>query len=74
MRTCPFCRGRIREQRIEHVHRWQDKLYILRNVPAEVCTQCSETFLAPAALRRMDEIVQRDEAPDSEVRVPVFSL
>lgn len=74
MEACPFCHGRVREQRIEHVHRWQGRLYILRNVPAEVCSQCGETFFGPAALRRMDEIVQRGEAPESEVQVPVFSL
>ena len=33
MTTCPFCKGPIEQRRVEHVHRWDGELYILRNVP-----------------------------------------
>ena len=74
MKECPFCKAPIKDQRIEHVHRWKDKLFILRNVPAEVCTQCGETFFAPDALRAMDEVVTRNQNPEGHRTVPVFSL
>ncbi|MBI2917882.1 MAG: type II toxin-antitoxin system MqsA family antitoxin [Chloroflexi bacterium] len=74
MKRCPFCRGPIEQRHIEHVHRWQGRLYILRNVPAEVCTQCGEVFFAPDALKAMDEIVMSRPKPQSRRSVPVFSL
>ncbi len=49
-------------------------MYILRNVPAEVCTQCGEVFFGPDALKSMDEIVTNDLKPEEHRSVPVFSL
>ncbi|MCH8087720.1 MAG: YgiT-type zinc finger protein [Chloroflexi bacterium] len=74
MKQCPFCRGLIEDQRIEHVHRWERKLYLLRNVPAEVCTQCGEVFFAPEALKAMDKIVEGKREPLERLSVPVYSL
>ena len=45
MKSCPFCKATIRRKRIEHVHRWGGHLYLFKNVRAEVCSQCGETFL-----------------------------
>lgn len=74
MKECPFCRGSIEERQIEHPHRWGGRLYILRNVRAEVCTQCGETFFSPNTLEAMDRIVEGNNAPSEYVSVPVFSL
>ena len=74
MKNCPFCKGPTEEQRIEHVHRWKGKLYLLRNVPAEVCSQCGEVYFGPDALKAMDEIVTQKPAPESHLPVPVFTL
>ena len=74
MKECPFCKGPILEKRIEHVHRWGEKLYILRNVPAEVCSQCGETFFGPDALKGMDRIVASEVQPEAHRSVPVYSL
>jgi YgiT-type zinc finger domain-containing protein len=57
MKRLPFCKGNLIESRIEHVHRWKSQLYILRNVPAEECSQCGEVFFEPATLKAMDEVV-----------------
>ena len=74
MKECPFCKGRIAVQRIEHVHRWRGNFYILKNVPAEVCTQCGEVFFAPKELGSMDDIVTRDREPQEHLSVPVYTL
>ena len=74
MKQCPFCKGTVQEERIEHVHRWKGKLYLLRNVPAEVCTQCGEAFFAPQESRAMDNIVMRQQEPQEHVSVPVYIL
>lgn len=74
MRSCPFCKGLVEERRVEHIHRWKGTLYILRNVPAEVCTQCGEVFFGPQALKAMDEIVTVKGEPEEHRSVPVYSL
>ncbi|MBI4338108.1 MAG: type II toxin-antitoxin system MqsA family antitoxin [Chloroflexi bacterium] len=74
MEECPFCKGAVEQRRIEHVHRWKERLFVLRNVPAEVCTQCGEVFFAPPALKAMDRIVSQDHAPEAHLSIPVFSL
>ncbi len=74
MTTCPFCKGRIEQRRVERVNRWDGELYILRNVPAEVCTQCGEVFFGPDVLKSMDEIVTNNPQPEEHRSVPVFSL
>lgn len=74
MKQCPFCKGVIKSKRIEHIHRWKGSLYILRNVPAQVCTQCGEVFFTPKALKAMDSVVTGKEKPEEHRSVPVYSL
>ena len=74
MASCSFCRGPIEEKRVEHVHRWEGQLYILRNVLAEVCSQCGEVFFGPDVLKAMDEIVTKRQQPQDHLSIPVFSL
>ena len=74
MTQCPFCAGRIEQRHVEHVHRWQGELYLLRNVPADVCTQCGDVFFGPTALRAMDEVVAAKVEPEDHRSVPVYSL
>jgi YgiT-type zinc finger domain-containing protein len=54
MKSCPFCKEPLKRKTIEHVHRWRRRLYLFKNVHAEVCSQCGEIFLKPAVLRFMD--------------------
>ena len=74
MERCPFCNGTVASRRVEHVHHWRGTLYIFRNVAAEVCLQCGETFFAPDALEAMDRVVSENIQPEGHVSVPVFSL
>ena len=74
MTRCPFCDWPIAELRIEHVHRWDGKLSLLRNVPVEVCEQCEEVFFAPETLKLMDSIAAGEQDPDEHVSVPVYVL
>lgn len=74
MTTCPFCKAPVEERLVEHVHRWGGELRVLRNVPAEVCVQCGETFFGPEALKAMDAVAAGGREPDGRIAVPVYSL
>ena len=73
MKTCFYCKGPLRRRRIEHMHEWGGQRYLIKNVQAEVCSQCGEAFLAPATLKEIDRIVSKGR-PKSHVSVAVFEL
>jgi YgiT-type zinc finger domain-containing protein len=73
MKTCYFCKGPLRVRRIEHMHEWGGERFLIRNVRAEVCSQCGEVFLAPATLKEIDRLVTKDR-PKEHVSVAVFNL
>jgi YgiT-type zinc finger domain-containing protein len=61
-------------KKIDHLHRWGEKLVLVKGLPAEVCEDCKEVYLPPASLRMLDEIVERREPATDFIRVPVYSL
>lgn len=73
MKTCFFCKGPLRVRRIEHMHEWKGKRFLIKNVRAEVCGQCGEAFLGPATLRAIDRVVSTGR-PKEHVSVAVFDL
>jgi len=74
MKTCYFCQGKLLCKKINHVHTWGDKIFLFEDVPAEVCTQCGETYFSPDVLDRMDEVATSDMMPKATVSVPIFSF
>lgn len=74
MKTCPFCKAPVKRKVVEHVHRWGGRLYLFKNVRAEVCTQCGETFFGPEVLRMMDSLTASGKVGKNKISVPVISL
>lgn len=74
MTTCYFCKGRVVEKNIRHVHHWGNEIIIFDDVPAEVCLQCGEVYFSPEALERMDKATLTEIEPKATVSIPVFSL
>lgn len=73
MKSCFYCKGPIKQRRIEHMHRWGGRHYLIKNVRAEVCEQCGETFLPPASLKAIDRVVENGQ-PEGKVSVAVYDL
>lgn len=71
MRECYFCRGRIESQLITVDYRWGDNLIIIKNVPAQVCSQCGEKYFDAEVSRQMEHIALRDEETLTSINVPV---
>lgn len=74
VKKCPFCGGELREKTVTHLQSYQGKVYILENVPAEVCTQCGEVLLRPEVLEKMQQLVWSGAAPKRTAKVPVYDL
>ena len=74
MTTCPFCNAPVEKRLVERIHRWDGEIRIMRNVPADVCVQCGQTFFEPNALKTMDAVAAGGREPDARLTVPVYSL
>ena len=74
MTTCYFCKGKVTEGHIQHIHRWGEQVFILENVPAEICQQCGEVYFAPDVLAEMDKIALSKMKPKMTIQVPVYAF
>ena len=75
MERCYFCKGIVKKQAIQPCTSvGKEKVFIFDNVPAEVCTQCGETYFGPEALEQMDKIVAAPPEPEAVIQVPVYFL
>ena len=71
MKTCYFCKGEVVEDRIRHMHRAEGRFILIDDLPAEVCTQCGETYLPPDSLEEIDRRAARSEEATEHLAVPV---
>lgn len=74
MNGCPFCGGKLIKKTITHPQSYQGKIFILENVPAEVCSQCGEVLISPEVLEKIQELVWSGEKPGRKAEVPVYDL
>jgi YgiT-type zinc finger domain-containing protein len=74
MGSCYFCKGQLVKKHITHIHTWGEKIVLFEDVPAEVCTQCGETYFSPEVLERMDNVVTSGTKPRTTIAIPVFSM
>lgn len=73
MTGCPLCKGRLERSVISYTQPYEGKLYVIDNVPAEVCQQCGEIVLDPLTAKRIQELVWSGE-PKGSLQLPVFDL
>ena len=74
MERCDFCQGIVHEQTIRHVRQCGERVSIFDSGPAEVCTQCGETYFGPDQLEQTDRIVASPPEPEEVAQVPVYTL
>ncbi len=69
---CSFCGGELEDARVDHTYRWQGKIYVFEDVPAEVCKQCGEKYFEARTVEAMERTVLNKAKPSRTLRVPVF--
>ncbi len=76
MNKCYFCKGKTRIKNIDVDFRWEDKLFVVKNVPVEVCSQCGERYYSAEVSKKLDNLVKKQELskirPQQVIEVPVF--
>ena len=73
MKKCPRCKSESLEpQAIRYFQEYQDRFYIIENVPAYTCAQCGEIILSEATAESIQALVWLSPKPERTEQVPVY--
>lgn len=75
MSECFFCKGKTKIKKVDVDFRWGDKLYVVKNVPVEICAQCGERYYSAEVSKKLDQLVKKQtpQKPQQTIEVPVFN-
>ena len=71
---CEFCNGETIKKKVRKHHWFRNKLYIVENVEAEVCSQCRERYFHAKILDEIDRLLETKHAVKERINVEVVSL
>lgn len=74
MKTCLLCGGNLVSQRITHPQNHKEEIFILENVPADVCRQCGEELLRPDILELLQDMVWKGKSADHVAELPAYDF
>ena len=57
------CPGECEDKLIVHTVRRGTEVLVFENVPAEVCSVCSDTLLAPETVRHLESLIRHKTKP-----------
>jgi YgiT-type zinc finger domain-containing protein len=72
--ACAFCKGDLEERLIRYVSEHSDRVTVIENVPAAVCTQCGEKVIRPRVAERIQRLVWEHPSPERTLEVPVYDM
>ena len=70
---CSFCGGDVVHRNVELDYRYKGKLYIFKNVPAGVCSQCGEKYLAAPIAKKIEHTIHTKQ-DWNEIKVPMVNF
>lgn len=74
MYKCYFCQGKTKIKNVKVDFRWGNKLFVVEDVPVEICSQCGERYYSAEVSKRLDELVKKSsQKPQKILEVPVYS-
>lgn len=74
MNKCYFCKGKTQIKNVNVDFRWGNKLFVVEDVPVEICSQCGERYYSAEVSKKLDELVKKSaKKPQKILEVPVFN-
>jgi len=58
MEPCSFCGGEMEEKEVEVIKKAEEKVVVVKDVPAWVCKQCGKRYYSIDTVERINEIVK----------------
>ena len=74
MNRCYFCGGELVEELTTFIHEDDGNLWMIRGVPAFVCTQCGEKEYTEDTTRRVLTLLEAPPRPAEILHVPAYDL
>ena len=71
--TYSICGSDLESQRITYTQTIGDRIYIVQDVPAQVCPRCGEVYLSPSTVDAIQRVIETGTAK-ATVQVPVYDL
>jgi len=72
--VCEFCQGQTMRRRITKQHWFHKQLYVIEDVPAEVCMECGERYVHAKVLDTIDRLLANEHLVKARLQVEVVSL
>ncbi len=76
--VCPICGGKTVSKNVDLTESIKGKIMIIKNVKAEVCSQCGERLYSEDAMKKIDTFIQKVKKglvkPKSKKEVEVYSF
>ncbi|MDA2924096.1 type II toxin-antitoxin system MqsA family antitoxin [Acidobacteria bacterium AH-259-G07] len=69
---CALCGGNLRAGKTTYSVDYGQGVLVVRNVPAEVCEQCGESWISDAMSARLEELTS--EAKERKLQIEVIDL
>ena len=72
MKTCYFCKSPVIDARVRAIRQHKGKLYVIDEVPAQVCEACGQEFYRGWVLEEMDRLIEQGDDVQEKLTVPVM--
>jgi YgiT-type zinc finger domain-containing protein len=70
IRGCP---GEYEDKYIVHTTQRQGKVFVFEHVPAEVCSVCGDTLLAPDTIMHIESLLKQKQKPEKMVPLYMYA-
>lgn len=67
------CTGEYENREIVHTVRYRGEIIVFDRVPAEVCSICGDTLLAPETVRQIERVLKLNRKPSKSAPVYEFA-
>ena len=67
--TCFMCKGNLENKNTTFMVEISEQIFIIKNVPSQVCNQCGETSYDAPTAKKIEQIIQGMSKSVSEISV-----
>lgn len=67
--NCVMCKGRLIDGKVNHIVDINSHIIIIKNVPANICTQCGEYYIDNKTALMIEELIDKVLISNTEVMI-----
>ncbi len=71
--NCFTCKGNMKEKKVNYVVDLEDRIIIIKEVPAKVCAKCGEQYFDDETAENIEKIVNQLKKLETEVSIVKYN-